>query len=227
MSKFYRVTLLLIVFIFLSTYSPNKLDLTLKKNISFFGIQKIIIVNNLLVKKEGIYQNLKEVYSENIFLMKRKNIEKLLIKIDFLEKIEIKKKYPNTLIIKVFETRPVGILFKDKAKYLLDNSSNLITFDKSKNYNHLPSIFGDGAEKNFINFFNRLKVNNFPREKIKNFYYFQIERWDLQLISNKVIKFPHNVTDAIIEKSAQLLSNKDFENYNIIDLRVAGKIIVE
>ena len=227
MSKFYKVTLLLIVFIFLSTYSPNKIDLIIKKNVPFFDIQKVVIINNLLVKEEDIYQNLKEVYFKNIFLIKRKNIEKLLIKIDFLQKIEIKKRYPNTLIIKVFETKPAGVLFKDKAKYLLDNSSNLIKFDKSKNYNHLPNIFGEGAEKNFINFLDRLKVNNFPRGKIKNFYYFQIGRWDLQLISNKIIKFPHNVTDAIIEKSIQLLNSKDFENYNIIDLRVAGKIIVE
>ena len=62
--------------------------------------------------------------------------------------------------------------------------------------------------------------------KIKNFYYFQIGRWDLQLLNNKIIKFPHKNSDEAIIKSVELLDHKDFKNYNIIDLRVDGKIIV-
>ena len=62
---------------------------------------------------------------------------------------------------------------------------------------------------------------------MKNFYYFQAGRWDLQLQNNKVIKFPdNNINDAII-KSIELLGREDFKNYNTIDLRVDGKIIVE
>ena len=41
MKKFYRIFLLLIIFIFLSTYSPNKFDLTLGNNSDFFMINKI------------------------------------------------------------------------------------------------------------------------------------------------------------------------------------------
>ena len=54
MKKFYRIFLLLIIFIFLSTYSPNKFDLTLENNSDFFKINKIVILNNLLVKKNNI-----------------------------------------------------------------------------------------------------------------------------------------------------------------------------
>ena len=38
MKKLYRIVLLLIVLIFLSTYNPNKFDLTKEKNNSFFKI---------------------------------------------------------------------------------------------------------------------------------------------------------------------------------------------
>ena len=207
MKKFYRIFLLLIIFIFLSTYSPNKFDLTLGNNSDFFMINKIVILNNLLVKKNNIKESLKEI--------------------DFLKKVEVKKKYPNTIIVKIFETKPVGVLFKDKDKYILDSSSNLISFDDDLNFDQLPNVFGDDAENNFINFLNQLKINNFPRKKIKKFYYFKIGRWDLQLANNKTIKFPYNVTNDIIKKSVELLDRKDFQNYNIIDLRVDGKIIVE
>ena len=227
MKKFYRIFLLLIIFIFLSTYSPNKFDLTLENNSDFFKINKIVILNNLLVKKSNVKEKLGQIYNKNIFLIERKDIEESLKEIDFLKKVEVKKKYPNTIIVKIFETKPVGVLFKDKDKYILDSSSNLISFDDDLNFDQLPSVFGDDAENNFINFLNQLKINNFPRKKIKKFYYFKIGRWDLQLANNKTIKFPYNVTNDIIKKSVELLDRKDFENYNIIDLRVDGKIIVE
>ena len=218
---------MLAIFIFLSTYSPNKLNLTLEKNSNFFKVQKIVILNNLLVKKRNVNEKLDQIYNKNIFLIKRIDIEESLKKIDFLEKVEVRKKYPNTVIVKIFETKPVGILFKDKDRYLLDSSSNLISFEDNFNFDQLPSVFGDGAEDYFVNFLNRLKINDFPRKKIKNFYYFKIGRWDLQLVNNKTIKFPYNVSSDIIKKSVELLNRKDFQNYNIIDLRVDGKIIVE
>ena len=79
----------------------------------------------------------------------------------------------------------------------------------------------------FINFFNQLNNNNFFKKKIKKYYFFQIGRWDLQLLNNKIIKFPYNNTNKAIKKSIELMDRKDFENYNIIDLRIDGKIIVE
>ena len=227
MKKLYRIVLLLITFIFLSTYNPNKFDLSIEEKKEFFEIKNIKIVNNFLIKKKEIKEKLSEVYSKNIFLITRNDIEEPLKKINFLEKIEVKKKYPDTVIIKVFETTPVANLFKNKVKYLLDSSSNLILFENNSNFNHLPSIFGKGAENNFISFFNQLKNNNFPNKEIVNFYYFQIGRWDIQLANNKIIKLPQNNIEDAIKKSIELLEREDFENYNIIDLRVGGKIIVE
>ena len=227
MKKIYRSVLLLIIFIFLSTFNPKTLDIISEKETELFKIQKIEILNNFLVKASEVEKKLSEIYNKNIFLIKRNDIEQPIKNIDFLEKIEVKKKYPNTIIIKIFETKPVAIVFKDKVKYLLDNSSKLISLEKNKNFDHLPIIFGEDAEKNFVSFLNHLINNNFPQKKIKNFYYFQIGRWDLQLINNKIIKFPDSNIDKAIKKSIKLLKREDFKNYNIIDLRVDGKIIVE
>ena len=172
MKKIYRSVLLLIIFIFLSTFNPKTLDIISEKETELFKIQKIEILNNFLVKASEVEKKLSEIYNKNIFLIKRNDIEQPIKNIDFLEKIEVKKKYPNTIIIKIFETKPVAIVFKDKVKYLLDNSSKLISLEKNKNFDHLPIIFGEDAEKNFVSFLNQLTNNNFPQKKIKNFYYF-------------------------------------------------------
>ena len=91
MKKFYRVFLLIIALIFLSTYNPSKFDTNSKNDNNFFKIQKIIISNNLLVDRNEVLSKLNQVYGKNIFLIKRKDIEESLQKINFLKKIEVKK----------------------------------------------------------------------------------------------------------------------------------------
>ena len=227
MSKLYKIFFLLIILIFLTTYNPQSFSLKDEKKQNFFKIKNIVVTNNFLVKKSEIKTKLHLIYDKNIFLVRSKDIKNPLKNIDFLKKIEVKKKYPNTIIIKIFENKPIGILEKDKNKYLIDNSSNLILFSNNDNFHDLPHIFGIGVEDHFEYFLNQLNNNNFPIKKIKNFYYFQIGRWDLEFTNGKVIKFPHNSINSAIKKSVELLKRNDFENYNIIDLRVNGKIIVE
>ena len=95
------------------------------------------------------------------------------------------------------------------------------------NIDDFPSVFGEEAENDFVNFINKLEDNNFPKSEVKKFYYFQIGRWDVQLSNDQIIKFPSNITGDVIQQSVKLLGTEDFKNYNIIDLRIHGKIIVE
>ncbi len=227
MKKLYRIFLLLMVLIILSTYNSNEYGSYIEKNKTFFKIQNIEVANNFLIAESEVREKLNKIYNENIFLIKSREIEKPLREIDFLDKAEVKKKYPSTIIVKIYETKPLAILFKDKNKYFLDSSSNIIALKENMNFGKLPSVFGKDAEYHFVDFFQQLKKSNFPEEKIKYFYYFPIGRWDLLLMNDKVIKLPYNKTDEAITKSIELLDRKDFENYDIIDLRVNGKIIVE
>jgi cell division septal protein FtsQ len=227
MIKVYKIFLLLIVFIFLTTYNPAKFDFFFKKDFLTFKIKNIEVKNNYIIDKMEILSKLKNIYKNNIFFIKRNDLEKYLSSIDFLEKIEVKKKYPDTLIIKVFETKPLAVLFKESDKYLLDSSSNLIDFSKNSLKRELPSVFGDGAEKNFVSFFSQLKKNNFPTDKIKSYHYFQIGRWDLLFSKDKIIKLPADNVTLAINQTIKLLNKKEFNNFNVIDLRVDGKIVVK
>ena len=227
MKKLYTIIILLVALTFLTTYSSNEFNVFPEKQNPFFKIQNIKIVNNHLIDENKIIEKLTEIYEKNILFIEKNDIEKPLKSIDFLEKVEVKKKYPNTIIINVYETKPVAIFFKENSKYLLDNSSNLIPFNENLLSDNLPNIFGEDAEKDFVNFFNQLENNNFPKQRVKNFYYFKIGRWDLELSNNQIIKFPASKMVEAIQQSVELLTRKDFENYNVIDLRIHGKIVVE
>ena len=118
-------------------------------------------------------------------------------------------------------------MFKKNKKYILDSSSNLISWDQNINMDNFPNVFGENAENYFVNFFKILADNDFPEHQVKSYYYFQVGRWDLQFFNDQVIKFPAEKINEAIQQSVELLERKDFKNYNIIDLRMHGKIIVE
>mgnify|MGYP003956586233 CR=1 FL=1 len=226
MKKIYRIIVLIITFVFLTTYTQNKSNIDLKSTNFFFGIKNISILNNDLIEIKIIQEKLKPIYKKNIFFIQRNHIEKLLISTNFLEKIEVRKKYPDTIIIKIYETKPMAIFIEKDQKYLLDSSSNLILFEDMLIKN-LPNIFGKNAEKNFVIFFKELQKYSFDVKKVKNFYFFQIGRWDVQLSNGQTIKFPSGERSGAIKKAVELLKRNDFQKYNIIDLRVHGKIVVE
>ena len=227
MKKLYKIILLLTILIFLTTYSPNKVTFFNKNNNFFFKIQNIEITNNNKINKTDIINKLNHIYNKNILFISNNDISEPLKTVNYLEKIEVKKKYPDTIVIKIYETKPVGILFKNNTKYIIDTVSNLITFNDNLVNNNFPNIFGKGAEKDFINFFEQLKNNKFPRKQVKNYYYFQVDRWDVKLTNNQIIKFPSKKRKEAIQQSVKLLNHEDFENYKVIDLRIHGKIVVE
>ena len=228
MKNIYKIIFLIILLILLTTYNPTNLNLQNKNDTTFFKIKNIEVINSNLINKDIITSKLDKIIHKNILTINKKDIEDPLANIDFLEKIQVKKKYPDTISIKVFETFPIAIIIKKEKKYFLDSSSNLVIYNKNLSQHEvLPNIFGKNVEKYFADFLKKLKDNNFPYKQIKNYYYFEIGRWDIQLLDDKIIKLPNNKIITAIKKTNELLSNKEFENYNVIDLRINDKIIVE
>ena len=137
MRKFYSILLLLLTLILLTTYNPSEMELISNQGNSLFDVKIIKIINNEKIKQDVIEEKLKKIYGQNIFFVKKSEIEKVTRNIIYLQSIEVKKKYPNTLIVKVFETSPLAILLKNSEYYILDSGANLILInaDSVTNYN--------------------------------------------------------------------------------------------
>ncbi|HIF62258.1 MAG TPA: FtsQ-type POTRA domain-containing protein [Candidatus Pelagibacter sp.] len=227
MKKFYITFLLVLLFIFLTTYTPSELNKLPQKKNFFLKIKNIIIIDNQLISKNEINKKLSHIYGKNILFVKERDLKDPLNQVKFLNTIDVKKKYPDTILIKVNEAKPVAIIFKDSKKYLLDDVSNLHAFNQDLFQDTFPNVFGENADKNFIKFLNLLKNNGFPTKEVKEYYYFQIGRWDVKLLNNNLIKFPSKKIVPAIQRSVKLLNREDFKKYNLIDLRMNNEIVVE
>ena len=211
---------LLLLFLF-STYN-------IKFNKTFFSnlqIKKITIENNKIIKDKEIKEKLSFLYETNFFFLRTKKIEKKLREIQFIESFQIKKIYPNNLIIKITEKKPIAIIQKSKQKKYFTVRGDLIDFRKIKIFEDLPTVFGD--EKSFLTFYLNLKNINFPFEEIKTFYLFESKRWDLLTLKDQLIKLPINNYNQSLLNFISLKDQSNFEKYKIFDYRIKDQLILK
>ena len=215
-----RLSIALFLLLILSTYNiQNNFSLS-----SQLTIKKIDIENNLFIEEEIIKKKIIFLYSTNLFLLKNDDIKSKLMEIDFIESFEIKRIYPNKIKIKIFEEKPIAVIFNKKQKNFFTESGRVTKFFDSDKFKKLPLVFGDS--KNFEIFYKNLKKINFPISNIKKFYLFESKRWDLVTVENQTIKLPINNYDQSLINYLDLKNQVNFKKYIIFDYRINNQLIL-
>jgi len=228
MKKLYKPLLFFMILILLSTFNPNGLkNSSFEKKVPFFAINEIKIIDNYLISKKEIDFRLAHLYGKNIFFLGVNDLVDPLLSIDYLKKVEIKKKYPNIIIVKIEEEKPIAVFNKKGKKFFISDSSKLISYIEDDNFSDLPNVFGDESELFLPSFLILLTKKEFPVKEIKNFYFYKIGRWDLDLLNGQLIKLPYENIENSIDQLIKLLQREDFKKYKVIDLRINGKIVTD
>ena len=215
-----RIVISIILLALLTTITSQQ-----KITVSKFNLKKIIVENNFLIKEKDIKNLLLPVYDRNLVFLDYSEIEKALMQNSFIESFNIKKKYPNTLKIKIFEKKPIAILQNKKKKYYLSERIDLIEFENPKNYQDLPYIFGN--KENFKIIYDDLKKINFPLNLVKKFIFYDSNRWDLETIDKKIVKLPNKNYTQSLENFLKIKDKKRFKNYKVFDYRLEKQLILK
>ena len=208
---------------FLSTISNNYYVNAFKKN---FLINKIDIQIDRTYLKKIISQNAKFLLNNNIFSINSEILKNKFNKLNYLENIEIKKKYPSTIIIKANKTEYLAETFIEEKKYFVGRNGKFISAEYHDHKNSLPMIFGTFKIKDFLKLQSDLNRNNINLKKIKKYYYHKNKRWDLYLDKEIILMLPsNNLNDAIKIFKKYNLNNK-IKIKTTIDLRIPNRIII-
>ena len=206
-------------FILVFLTSINNYNLFSKKlfNISHIEVNGFSDKKNTLIKDE-----IRNTIDKNIFFVEKKNFKKLIDRNDTKDLL-IKKIYPNKLIINFIPAKPICIiLFKDDKIILGDNGKKLnIKTTKKK----LPVVSGSENIDNIFKVVNLLRLSKLDYDKINKIILFKSGRFDINLESELLIRFPIKYTEEIINHSNRLLNDKKFINSKVIDLRLKNRII--
>ena len=196
-----------------------------KINVSQFNIKIINIENNLLIKEKDVKKLIIPFYNQNLIFLKNKEIKKALMQNSFIESFNIKKKYPDTLIIEIFEKKPIAILLFKKEKFYLSEKIDLIKFKTLPIKKDLPYVIGNKDE--FKIFHASLKKIDFPLEKIKKYTLYENNRWDLETNNNKLIKLPTKEHEKSLLNYLDLIKKDNFKKYRVFDYRINNQLILK
>lgn len=221
MSKNIKIFILIIIFIFITTYSPTY---KVGNKSLIFPIKIILIENTNIIDQKKLIKEIDYLKGQSLFFVDESWIKNTMNKFDFISSIKVKKIYPDKFKIIVQEKKPIAIFLDGKQKKFISNNGKLIEFIENQQFNNLPTVFGKVS--NFINLYNTLKNLNFPLQDIKAFYFFNIGRWDIVLNNEKIIKLPIKNYSKNLEDFIALNKKNIFDEYKIIDYRIKDQLIL-
>ena len=208
-----------LIILFTTFISEN--NSTIKK----LKINKIRFENNKIVSNEELIKDLSFLYNKNIIFLNTLEIKKKLKKNSFIESLQIKKIYPNELVIKIFEKQPIAIIFQENKKFFLGKKFELIKYKDILKYENLAVLHGN--EKSFKKLFINLKKTKFPTDLVKEYELLKSGRWNIELIDGKLIKLPINNYKQSLINFLTIKSNSNFEKYKIFDYRLNDQLILK
>ena len=218
-----KIYFYLVSFLFISTIFNNNLISNLK---NVFKIREVKVEN---VKKEindNILSNTSFLIGENIFFVNKNFLLEKFDKLNFIESISIKKKYPSIINIQTKQTNLIAITYLDQKKYFVGQNGKFIIAKQISNKKKLPIIFGKFEPDDYIFLQKELLSQKIDLNEITRYYFHKNKRWDLYFANNIIIQLPNkNISEAINLFKKFTLKNNINPN-TIIDLRIKNRLIL-
>ena len=217
-----KIYFYLVAFLLLSTYFNYNLLKDLRIS---FKISDIKIENKKNKNDNIILSNMNSLLDKNIFFVNKKHLLEKIYKINFIESISVKKKYPSTILVKFKETSLIGITYIDQKKYFVGMNGNFIFANNILNEKKLPIIFGKFNVIDYIALKKELSNQKINLNEISRYYFHKNKRWDLYLKNNILIQLPNKNIDSAINLYKQFQVNNKINPNAIIDLRIPNRLI--
>jgi cell division septal protein FtsQ len=213
---------LLLLILLSSTFNFNAI-IKLKK---FNQISHINVLGLKEKEKNILEKNLAIFINKNIFLINKKEVHQRIKFNNFIENYNIIKIFPSKLLVNVNKTEFVGRTILDGEKFYIGKNGKLTKFFLVEKEYSLPQVFGKFKVNQFLKLQKILNKNGFNLNKIKNYYYFKSNRWDIQNNDGVVIMLPSRNIESSLRNYRFLLKEKKFISSKTIDLRIKNKIIL-
>jgi len=213
-----KILLYFFLFIILGTFN--------NKNLNKFEFPKInrINISGFETQNNNFQEKLEILKLNNLFLLKKSQIEELFDTNNLIEEYKIFKKYPSSLEVEIIKTKFLALLNIDGKTFFVGSNGRLI--ETKNNLKDLPYIFGNLDMNNFLRLKKIIDNSTLEFKEIKNLYFFPSGRWDLELSSGILIKLPNEKLKESLDLSLNLLNNEKFVNVKLIDVRQKNQVIV-
>ena len=218
-----KIYFYLVSFLFISTIFNNNLISNLK---NVFKIREVKVENVKKEINENILSNTSFLKGENIFFVNKNFLLEKFDKLNFIESINIKKKYPSIINIQTKQTNLIAITYLDQKKYFVGQNGKFIIAKQISNKKKLPTIFGKFKPDDYIFLQRELLNQKIDLDEITRYYFHKNKRWDLYFANNIIIQLPNKNISEAINLFKKFRSKNNINSNTIIDLRIKNRLIL-
>ena len=215
---------IIIYFILLLILSTTSEKFPNKKNYYSLKINKIEVMGLSNDKNLAIQNELNNISYQNLFILGKGKINKIIEKHNIIDEYNIKKIYPSTLNVNIKPTKFIAKLTGEK-KLIVGSNGKLIFSEQD--HKNLPYIFGEFNTKSFLDFKKNIEISNFNFHNFKTIYFFPSNRWDVVTKEDIQIKLPEKDIYEALNVAHKVILNGQLKNNKIIDLRIKNHLIVK
>jgi len=213
----------LALLVFLTTFNP---ELPLVK-LGFFIIKTVNVSGSKNTDSEKIKKQFNFLVNKSILSIDHKKIDELVSQNEWINFINLNKKFPSTVQVQIVEHEPFVVWKKGNNNLIITKQFTLVEKFNLTSYSNQIQAKGNLNVQDFKNLYIALNNNNFDLSNVVSFDFINSERWDLFLKGNKKImlgRYDYNQQIANLNKI--LIQLKD-EKITYIDLRLKNKIFVK
>ena len=214
---------IIIYLLFLFILSTTNAKFVQNQNSYSSTISQINIEGLSKADNKKISNELNSLFYKNILLIKKKEIQKVISKYNIIEEYSIKKIYPSTININIKPTKFVARV--STTNQLVGANGKLI--EDMENSQILPYIFGEFKSQDFLKLKNKITKSKFIFTRFKTLYFFPSNRWDILTNDNILIKLPQDDYLEALNLAYKIISNNNFKNKSLIDLRMNNHLIIK
>ena len=190
--------------------------------IKFFQIKNINITGLSDIDNEILLSKLNDINLKNILLINKNEISQIIENNSLVQNYIILKKYPSTLNVRIEKTKFLAKINKNNKIFYIGSNGKLI---RNNLKYELPFIFGNPEINEFLRFKKIVDSSKINYENIKNLYYFQSKRWDIEFYDNLIVKLPKENLLNSLDNAFDILNDDNFNALKQIDLRIKNQII--
>lgn len=209
----------------------NHTETVIKATASTFGfaIDNVRVSGNVETSDIDILGQLELDGETSLVGLSAEGAREAIAKLPWVESADVRKVYPDTLLVSMQERKAFAIWQNEKELALIDTNGDTIVPFRAGRYNALPLVVGEGAEKRVKGFIDEVAAYPELSGKVRAYIRVADRRWDMLLDNGVRIMLPEAEPMkalAFIEKmdrDQQLLS-KDILS---VDMRLEDRVTVQ
>lgn len=187
---------------------------------------KLRILNNKYVNKQKILNTI-NLKNKNFFSLDLREVSNQVLTIKEIESVKLEKQINGDIHLSIQEKEPVSLWIKNNKEFLIDKNGGILEIDKVI-FENLLKVKGINANVKASKILNT--IDTFPniKKQLHVLEFISQYRWNLYLDENIIVKLPYKDIEKALGFLNELYTNKrlDVKRFNIIDMRVNGRIFL-